>query len=151
MAGEGDRRWFSGGGLHTWKVTSEDSNGAFFLFEDELTQGKMTPWHCHPDTDEAVYVLEGDIDVNIDGDEQRVTAGDLWMAPRGIPHAFTVVSATARLLSFQTPGRAQPFYWDAGEPATNGDAGPLDFDRVRSVATATGATTMLAPPPFSTH
>lgn len=151
MTGEGDRRWFYGGGLHTWKVTSEESNGAFFLFEDELTEGKMTPWHCHPDSDEAIYVLEGELDVNVDGDERRVTAGALWLAPRGVPHAFTVLSPTARLLSFQTPGAAQSFYWDASEPATNDDSGPVDFDRVRGVAAATGATTVLGPPPFTTH
>ena len=151
MAGEGDRRWFYGGGTHTWKVTSDDSNGAFFLFEDELTEGKMTPWHCHPDTDEAIYVLEGEIVVNVDGDEQRIDTGGMWMAPRGVSHAFTVVSPTARLLSFQTPGTAQPFYWDASEPATTPDAGPVDFDRVRQVATATGATTVLGPPPFVAH
>jgi quercetin dioxygenase-like cupin family protein len=153
MAGEGDRRLFHGGGVHTWKVKSEESDGAFFIFEDELTQGKMTPWHCHPGADEAIYVLEGEIDVNVDGAEHRVAAGDLWMAPRGVPHAFTIVSNTARLLSFHTPGSAQQFYWDASEPATshardNGDAGPVDFDRVRSVASATGTTTILGPPPF---
>ena len=149
--GDGERRWFAGGGLHTWKVTSEDSGGAFFLFEDELTQGKMTPWHCHPDSDELIYVLDGDVDVNIDGNEQRVSSGGLWMAPRGVAHAFTVLSSTARLLAFQTPGTAQSFYRDASEPATNGDAGPVDFDRVRAVAGATGATNVLGPPPFSTH
>ena len=151
MTGEGDRRWFLGGGLHTWKVTSEESNGAFFLFEDELTEGKMTPWHCHPDSDEAVYVLEGELDVNVDGDERRIAAGALWLAPRGVPHAFTVLSPTARLLSFQTPGAGQPFYWDASEPATNGEVGPVDFARVRAVASETGATTVLGPPPFTTH
>jgi quercetin dioxygenase-like cupin family protein len=150
-AGEGDRRWFYGGGTHTWKVSSQDSNGAFFLFEDELSQGKMTPWHCHPDTDETVYVLEGEVVVNVDGKEQRLDAGGMWMTPRGVAHAFTVVSPTARLLSFQTPGTAQAFYWDASEPATNGDAGPVDFDRIRSVAAATGATTVLGPPPFAGH
>ena len=84
-AGEGDRRWFSGGGLHTWKVTTEESDGAFFLFEDELTEGKMTPWHCHPEADETIYVLEGEIDVNVDGEERRITAGAMWLAPRGVP------------------------------------------------------------------
>jgi quercetin dioxygenase-like cupin family protein len=151
MAGEGDRRWFFGGGLHTWKITSEESDGAFFLYEDELTEGKMTPWHCHPDTEEAIYILEGELDVNIDGDERRISAGALWLAPRGIAHAFSVLSPTARLLSFQAPGAAQSFYWDASEPATNGHSGPVDFDRVRTVAAATGATTVLGPPPFSAH
>jgi quercetin dioxygenase-like cupin family protein len=150
-AGEGDQRWFAGGGMHTWKVTTEDSDGAFFLFEDELTEGKMTPWHCHPETDETIYVLEGELDVNVDGDEQRITAGGMWLAPRGVPHAFTVLSPVARLLSFHVPGRAQSFYWDASTATTNGDRGPVDFDRVREVAAATGATTVLGPPPFVTH
>ena len=26
-AGEGERRWFYGGGTHTWKVTEADSGG----------------------------------------------------------------------------------------------------------------------------
>lgn len=150
-AGDGERRWFYGGGLHTWKVTTEESDGTFFLFEDELTQGKVTPWHCHPDSDELVYVLAGAVDVNIGGDEQRLTAGDVWMSPRGVPHAFTVLSPTARLLSFQTPGAGQSFYWGASEPATNVSAGPVDFDRVLSVAAATGATNVLGPPPFTSR
>jgi len=149
MADEGDRRWFYGGGTHTWKVTAEDSNGAFFLYEDELTAGKMTPWHSHADTDEAIYVLEGEVDVKVGDEERRMTTGGFWMAPRGVPHAFTVVSPIARLLSFQTPGGAQAFYWDASEPASHAEAGPVDFDRVRSVAAATGATTVLGPPPFA--
>jgi quercetin dioxygenase-like cupin family protein len=148
-AGEGERRWFYGGGIHTWKVTEQDSGGAFFLFEDELTEGKMTPLHAHPDTDELIYVLEGAIDVNVDGREGRVPAGGMWMTPRGTPHAFTVVSPTARLLAFQTPGAAQAFYWDASEPHSTGIDEIVDFDRIRSVAAATGATALLGPPPFS--
>jgi quercetin dioxygenase-like cupin family protein len=150
-AGEGDRRWFLGGGTHTWKVCSEDSDGAFFVFEDELTQGKMTPLHCHPDSDEAIYVLEGEVIVFIDGDEQRLGTGGMWMAPRGVSHAFTVLSTSARLLAFQSPGTAQAFYRDASEPATTADGGPVDIDRVRQVAAATGATTLLGPPPFAAH
>jgi len=30
---EGERRWFFGGGVHTWKVTPEETGGAFMLFE----------------------------------------------------------------------------------------------------------------------
>ena len=147
-AGEGERRWFYGGGIHTWKVTEADSGGSFFLFEDELTQGKNTPWHCHPDSDETVYLLDGEVDVNVDGEERRDGAGGMWMVPRGVSHAFTVVSPTARMLAFQTPGRAARFYWDASEPAGE-HAGPVDFDRIRAVAQATGATTVLGPPPFA--
>jgi quercetin dioxygenase-like cupin family protein len=147
-AGEGDRRWFYGGGVHTWKVHSEESGDALFLFEDEMTQGKMTPWHCHPDSDETVYVLEGEVDLNLNGQEARVGAGGMWMSPRGVNHAFTVVSPTARLLSFQTPGSAEAFYWGASEPAGETD-GAVNFDRIREVAAETGATNVLGPPPFA--
>lgn len=147
-AGEGDRRWFFGGGLHTWKVHAEQTGGGFSVFEDEMTQGKMTPWHTHPHTDELVYVLEGEIEVNIDGDQRRLTAGGLTMTPRGVPHAFTVLSPTARLLSLQTPGSAEAFYWGASEPAGDTD-GAVNFDRIREVAAETGATDVLGPPPFA--
>ncbi len=40
QAGEGERYWFYGGGLHLWKATVEDTAGAFFCFEDELVKGK---------------------------------------------------------------------------------------------------------------
>ena len=80
-AGEGDKRSFLGGGLHTWKLMTEDTGDAFFLFEDLMAGGKTTPLHRHPEADETVYVLEGEILANIDGKETRVTAGGLTFTP----------------------------------------------------------------------
>ena len=40
---DGERRWFYGGGMHTWKATAQETGGAFLLFEDRMDQGKMTP------------------------------------------------------------------------------------------------------------
>ena len=148
QAGEGERRWFYGGGIHTWKVTSEESGGAFFLFEDEMTEGKMTPWHCHPDSDELAYVLEGEIEVNVDGRVERVRAGGVSMTPRGVSHAFRVISPMARILALQTPGSAEAFYYGASEPAAAED-GEVDFDRIRAMAESTGITQVQGPPPFA--
>lgn len=147
--GEGERRWFYGGGTHTWKLKSADTGGAFFLFEDLMAEGKMTPFHCHPDTDETVIVLEGEILVNTDGAEQTVGVGGMTYTPRGVPHAFMVLSSSARLLSMQTPGTAESFYWDASEPATSDGPGPVDFDRLRRVAQESNGTRVLGPPPFA--
>ena len=83
--GEGDKRAFLGGGLHTWKLLTEDTAGAFFLMEDEMTQGKVTPLHRHPEADETVYVLEGEIVMNQDGKETRVGAGGVSFTPRACP------------------------------------------------------------------
>ena len=39
-SGEGEKRWFcGGGGLHTWLATSEETGGAFLLFEFVGEQG----------------------------------------------------------------------------------------------------------------
>ena len=146
-AGEGERRWFYGGGVHTWKVTDDDTNGTVSCFEDEMTEGKMTPWHCHPDSDDLTYLIEGECLINVDGKEQVVTTGATWFIPRGVSHAFKVLSPIARVFTVQIPGTAGRFYRDASEPAGDRD-GAVDFDRVREVAVATGATELQGPPPF---
>lgn len=148
-AGHGEKRWFYGGGTHTWKATAEETGGAFSLFEDRMSEGKVTPLHCHPDTDELVYVLEGEILVRIGDREERVGAGGVTMSPRGVPHAFMVTSEVARLLAFQTPGSSAAFYWNASEPATADTEGPVDIGRVQEWAKKTGATEILGPPPFA--
>jgi quercetin dioxygenase-like cupin family protein len=147
--GEGERLWFYGGGVHTWKATAEETDGAFILFEDSLVSGKTTPLHRHPDQDEMLYVIEGELLYHSgDGTERRVTRGATIVTPRGVPHAFVVVSETARLLCLQTPGSGQPFYRNASVPAGEGD-GPVDFRKVKEAATETGATVILGPSPFA--
>lgn len=148
-AAEGEKRWFCGGGLHTWKATSAETGGAFLLFEDHLDQGKVTPLHSHPEADETFYVLEGEVVIHIDGASHTVATGGIAVVPRGIPHAFMVTSAEARMLCLQTPGSGEDFYRQASEPAPDGSSPtPVDIDRVRAAAMATGAIVLLGPPPF---
>jgi len=148
-SGEGEQRWFCGGGLHTWKATEEETGGAFLIFEDSLDAGKVTPLHRHPAADETFYMLEGEIVLHVDGEERQLRDGDIAVIPRGIPHAFKVTSAHARMLCLQTPGGGGMFYRLASEPALPGEPpAPIDFDRVQAAATQTGAIEILGPPPF---
>lgn len=146
-AAEGERRWFSGGGVHTWKVRAEETGGAFLLFEDRMEQGKMTPLHTHPDSDETMYVLEGEILMHLDGQQHTVAAGGIAVAPRGLPHAFMVVSESARMLCLHTPGCCEAFYWDASEPLASDEvaSGRVDFDRIRDSAQRNGGIVLLGP------
>ena len=68
---DGERRWFLGGGLHTWKALSEETDDSMLVFEDQLERGKVTPMHLHADVDEALYIIEGEILLNVEGTEQR--------------------------------------------------------------------------------
>jgi quercetin dioxygenase-like cupin family protein len=149
-AEEGEKRWFSGGGTHTWKVTAEETAGAFYAFEDFMSEGKMTPLHSHPLADEMTYVLEGEILMRLGDREQRVGPGGVVMAPRGVAHAFRVMSAQARMLFVQAPGDGASFYWNASVPATSDGEGPVDFAKVQEWAAKTGAVDILGPPPFAT-
>jgi quercetin dioxygenase-like cupin family protein len=148
-SGDGERRWFYGGGVHTWKVRPDEVDGAFLLFEDRMGQGKTTPLHTHPESDETMYVLEGEIVMHLDGVEHTVAAGGVAVAPRGLPHAFRVTSPVARLLCLHTPGCCEAFYREASEPVDGEDpTGPVDFDRVRASAQRHGGIEILGPPPF---
>ena len=147
--GEGEKRWFLGGGVQTWKASAEQTGNSMIVFEDEMERGKVTPLHLHPDVDEAMFVIEGEILLKgADGGETRIGAGGFAFAPRGFAHAFMVTSERARILAIQSPGTGQAFYRDASLPLDASGSGPVDFERLQQLAAATGATTILGPPPF---
>ena len=150
-ANDGERRWFFGGGVHTWKATAEETGGAFLLFEDQMVRGKATPLHTHPESDETMYMLDGEILMHMDGQEHVVGTGGLVVAPRGVPHAFLVTSETARMLCLHTPGACQDFYLDASEPlrsSSDGSTHEVDFERIQQSAQRHGGIELLGPPPF---
>ena len=135
-AGEGERRWFAGGGVFTMKATAAETGGAFMLFEDRIVRGKTTPLHLHPHEDETLIVLEGELVVSVGGAEHRVGPRGVAVFPRGVPHAFLVTSESALILALQTPGSGEAFYREVSNPVS-GDADPArpaDWDRLRTAA-----------------
>ena len=151
QADEGERLWFAGGGLFTMKASAEETGGAFILLEDRMVRGKTTPLHVHPNVDETIYVLEGELLVHADGEEHRIGERGLFVAPRGLPHAFMVTSETAHILALQTPGTGEAFYRAATEPASSDDdaSRPPDLARLREAAERSDSIELLGPPPFA--
>jgi mannose-6-phosphate isomerase-like protein (cupin superfamily) len=116
-----------------------------------MTKGKMTPLHTHPNQDETLIVLEGEILIYADGKEHRVGPRGVAVARREVPHAFMVTSERALILTLQTPGSGEAFYREASEPSTEEtDAErPPDLDRLRAAAQRHPDTIqILGPPPF---
>jgi quercetin dioxygenase-like cupin family protein len=146
----GDNIWF-GGGLVSFKVTTEQSGGALMLFEHAAAKGKRTPLHLHPDHDETGLLLEGELLLHIDGVEHRVGPGTGVWIPRGVPHALLVTSDIARSVWVVTPGGAmEEFFRQAGDAAPDRTLPPPDIDiaRLLAVGESTGAMKVLGPPPF---
>jgi quercetin dioxygenase-like cupin family protein len=148
----GEYIWF-GAGLLTFKVTSEQSGGAYILLEDTMSRGKTTPLHVHPDHDETSYLIDGEVIYHVDGLDHAARAGAVASIPRGTPHALLVTSESARLIAFVTPGDAEAFYREAGEPAPGRiappEGTPLDIDRIVGAGKRTGFMKALGPPPFT--
>ena len=92
------------------KATTDQSGGAFNLFEVACQPGYATALHIHYAEDVAVYVLEGALTV-FWGDEKRAAGvGSYSFQPRGTPHGFRVDGATpARILYLTIPAGLDRF------------------------------------------
>ena len=150
---EGDLLWFNES-LITFKARSEETGGAFVLFEMLSRRGKATPLHVHPDEDESFYVLDGELLAHVEGREVQLPTGSFVSVPRGTVHAFTVASETARFLTLFTPGppAAEAFFRDGGMPAAARELppdGPPDIARIAAAAEKHGCVQLLGPPPFA--
>lgn len=145
-AGEGEKCWFFGGGIWTWKVSGDDSNGELSIVEVEMDAGKMTPMHTHPIA-ESLWVLEGQLRYRIKQDDVELGMGDFVMVPAGVPHAFLVLSEHARVLSIQPSDACEAFYRGASELLEGSDR-QTDFGRIAQSGELNGGITILGPPPF---
>ncbi|HZU18951.1 MAG TPA: cupin domain-containing protein [Candidatus Dormibacteraeota bacterium] len=148
--GEGEYLAFAGGGTLTIKAGSADTGGSLMVFEDRVVRGKTTPLHLHPNLEEVIYVVEGEILAYVDGQEWPVGAGGILIIPRGVPHALLVTSETGRLLCAVVPGTGEAFFREASDPAASeSELRRPDFERLEAVAARSDSIEVLGPPPFA--
>jgi len=76
--------WNILGQVYVPKQITEDSFAWHATFPEET----FVPPHVHHEQDEYIFVIDGRIDLILDGRRQAATAGDLVRMPRGLPHAF---------------------------------------------------------------
>jgi quercetin dioxygenase-like cupin family protein len=89
---------------------SRETGGAWSLFEEEVPLGMGPPPHRH-DWDEAYYILEGEVDFEIDGMPVKSGTGDFNYLPRNTVHAFKGASQSpARVLIFAAPAHGSEFF-----------------------------------------
>ena len=61
--------------------------------------------HTHDDETDSFYILEGELDVYVNGEWTRATPGTYVAAPPGVPHGFTKRDpGTVRFLNIHAPG-----------------------------------------------
>ena len=94
--------WSILGQTYVPKSVSEHSFSWHATFPPET----FVPPHIHPDQDEYLYILEGQLDFFLDGAETQATPGDLVRLPMGKPHGiFNKSGRTAKTLFWVSPTR----------------------------------------------
>jgi quercetin dioxygenase-like cupin family protein len=145
MTADEPARWFLGT-LVRMKLSGEDTDGRFSLWEGVLPRGAAPPLHSHPQ-DETFYVLDGEMSVwlgDAPGASRLCRAGAVVYAPAGMPHTFRVESDTARVLTLSTPagiedmvlGLSEEAEWPWLQPPPDGPRVPAE--RMEAVLRETG-------------
>jgi uncharacterized RmlC-like cupin family protein len=81
-----------------------------------------------------LYVVEGEVEFVLGEDTIAAGAGSCVYAPRGALHAFkNVGTSPSRVPVVYSPGGFEKFFFEAGEPATEGSPAPEGEPDVGSI------------------
>jgi mannose-6-phosphate isomerase-like protein (cupin superfamily) len=98
------------------RVTSDETDGAYTVFEVFADHRNGTPLHVHDDEEERFVILEGT--GQFANGEQRVelSAGASLIVGKGVPHAWCNLSETPlRMLTIFTPGTIDKMFKETDE------------------------------------
>ncbi|WP_129338251.1 cupin domain-containing protein [Cellulomonas endophytica] len=106
-------------GDHVAKASVAAADGGFELFEVHAPAGPAAPLHVSPWSG-VLYVLEGTVQVQVDGEGCSVEPGGAVTLPAGVPCTFRVERGAARFLAITTGLRAGRFFAEAAAAAPAG-------------------------------
>ncbi len=108
-----------------------DTAGLMDVLEAEFPAGMNFAAHVHRNSDEAFYVLEGELLMRIGERNVPASPGAFGFAPRGVAHGFENRGAeTAKILVWQTPAWGAERFVDALAQLR---AGPPDMDQLLQI------------------
>ncbi len=132
-AGEGKSLRLMGNRVEI-KAASENTGDAFAVLEYRMApETPGPPPHIHRRTDEAFYVLEGELTFHLDDRSIEAGPGDFVLVPRGVVHTFeNAVGSEARFLEMVAPG-VFAGYFEELVAALPAGGGPPDPEMVTSL------------------
>jgi quercetin 2,3-dioxygenase len=108
-AGEGDRYAFDGQ-LATVIARNEDTDGLLDLVIVSGGKGASFPLHSHERTHESLYVLDGTLELELDGRTFGLTRGDFANIPPRSLHGYTMTSHRTQILWWAVDGDSTRIY-----------------------------------------
>ena len=118
---EGMRLWSGPGRDLVFKVTGEDTGGAFDYFTVDVAPHGGPPLHVHHTQEETIHVLKGRFKVRIGEETFRCEPGGFAYLPSQVPHAFlNLTDEPGQVIVVYTPGGGHRFYEEFGPLARSG-------------------------------
>lgn len=118
--GEGLRLQSGPGRDLIFKVTGEDTNGAFDYFTVEVAPHGGPPLHVHHLQEEIIHVLKGRFKIRIGDAIHYVNEGGFAYLPSKVPHAFlNLTDEDGEVIVVYTPGGGHKFYEELGPVSRN--------------------------------
>jgi quercetin dioxygenase-like cupin family protein len=98
-----------------FKVTGEDTGGAFDYFIVEVAPHGGPPLHVHHNQQETIHVLKGQYKVRIGDEIFRCLEGGFAYLPSKVPHAFlNLTDEPGEIVVVYSPGGGHKFYEELG-------------------------------------
>jgi quercetin dioxygenase-like cupin family protein len=98
-----------------FKVTGEDTGGAFDYFIVEVAPHGGPPLHVHHNQEETIHVLKGRYKIRIGDEIFYCQEGGFAYLPSKVPHAFlNLTDEPGEIVVVYTPGGGHKFYEELG-------------------------------------
>jgi quercetin dioxygenase-like cupin family protein len=52
----------------------------------QYAPGKQVPWHAHEDTEQVMWIMDGEVEMTIEDETKMLRAGDVVVVNRGLQH-----------------------------------------------------------------
>ena len=133
---------------------SEADPPSLAVVERKMTAGEMPVLHVHEE-DEAFYVIEGRMTIHAGNETVRLEAGDVFLAPKRVPHTYRADSQRVRYLAVafvRSVGGYEDFLRAVGTPPVEAKPSEsqswLGGDEVAALAATASANriSVLGPP-----
>lgn len=116
MADKGRSLWFLNT-LVTIHASYAEGEDKISLLEHCAAKGDSPPLHVHHGEDEAFFLLEGEMRLQVGEEVHRLQPGQALLGPKGVPHTYCVDSPKARWLTVTTGCDFERFVRALGRPA----------------------------------
>jgi mannose-6-phosphate isomerase-like protein (cupin superfamily) len=132
LAANEGRQFTVVGSVMTYKATAEQTGGAYSLAVEITPPHGGLPLHVHHREDEAMYILDGEYEIQCGNQLFHVTAGTFVFLPKDIPNRYeNLGDKPGKFLYITSPGGFEGLVEETSRLSSQG---PPDMQKVVETA-----------------